>query len=453
MVLDKKFTARNQILYHIHSGRDSDALAILEGLLVGQLTPYWLDLYWYLLILERQGEHYEIARLARRWNEDEQIEDRGEGWCWINWALLKASLRLEDHDSGQATESNSRNELLCLIEQLKNKFRSINQEQLENKIKHSSDYPPGYYQPLQPQLHLAFLEQLLLVLSHSKDINVSMAIQLLTQPSCSKPSSNTPLDAAIKHFQEGEYDQCIDAIRQLRSLVIPLWTRELWAVCLFAVGRVEELEYWSLVLQQEASQSPLSLYVTGLWYQLRGPKEAESARRCLAQAAEKAPGHVGIWLALGHWQAAQGEHELAIEAYEQVRQAIDPHHQQEAILALGSEWLRVRDCNQASICLREAHQRDSQCPRVLNELGVLFWQRGEWQKAETAFTQALLETQYRDRSIKKVVEGNLLRARLYLACQDRVKQGNEPFLQVVKQIGNGEWLFGKELKAIFENSE
>ncbi len=94
------------------------------------------------------------------------------------------------------------------------------------------------------------------------------------------------------------------------------------------------------------------------------------------RATRKDPAFAPAWMALGHSFAAIGDHDQAIAAYARVISKIDPLSVP-ANLAVAAEYQRARKFVLAGPYINSAYAVAPTDPHVLNELGTLFFARGD----------------------------------------------------------------------------
>lgn len=118
-------------------------------------------------------------------------------------------------------------------------------------------------------------------------------------------------------------------------------------------------------------------------------------------------------MALAHSYASIGDHDQAVSSYAHIIRHIDDTCFP-ALIAIAAEYLRVSKPVIASPYIHMALTADGNDPFALNELGVLFYMRGDMKEAWSAFSKALVLIE--DPLTRSTISRNILLVRLKLSC-------------------------------------
>ena len=123
------------------------------------------------------------------------------------------------------------------------------------------------------------------------------------------------------------------------------------------------------------------------------------------------------WLALGNSYSSIGDHEQAQSCYARIIRHIDDQCIP-ALVAMASEYLRVNKPLLASPYLSMAVAVEPDNPDVLNELGVMFYVRGDLKMALEAFHRGRAQLPDRWNPRRITIESNILHTTAKLLIQD-----------------------------------
>lgn len=126
------------------------------------------------------------------------------------------------------------------------------------------------------------------------------------------------------------------------------------------------------------------------------------------------------WMALGHSYAALGDHDQAVSSYARIVRFIDSSCPL-ALVSIASEYIRVGKPVLASPYLHSALNLNGNDPYTLNELGILFYSRGELSQALDAFTRS--ESLFATSPSKRTVTRNRILTSIKLTCQNNNENG------------------------------
>ncbi|RXK38138.1 anaphase-promoting complex subunit 6 [Tremella mesenterica] len=126
-------------------------------------------------------------------------------------------------------------------------------------------------------------------------------------------------------------------------------------------------------------------YAVGLWY-FSGKRWAE-ARRYFSKANLIDSRFAPAWIAFAHSFAYEGEHDHAITAYSTSARLFQGSHL--PLLFIGMEHLQLAASTLAEEYLRAAEKLDPSDPLLLNELGVVAYNKEEYPLAVNYFKRAI----------------------------------------------------------------
>ncbi|WWC93598.1 hypothetical protein V866_000433 [Kwoniella sp. B9012] len=138
-------------------------------------------------------------------------------------------------------------------------------------------------------------------------------------------------------------------------------------------------------LVEQDPQAATTWYAVGLWY-FSGKRWAE-ARRYFSKANLIDSRFAPAWIAFAHSFAYEGEHDHAITAYSTSARLFQGSHL--PLLFIGMEHLQLSASNLAEEYFRAAEVINFSDPLLLNELGVVAYNREDYDQAASYFRKAL----------------------------------------------------------------
>ncbi|KAJ7650412.1 cell division control protein 16, partial [Roridomyces roridus] len=132
-------------------------------------------------------------------------------------------------------------------------------------------------------------------------------------------------------------------------------------------------------------ENPLSWYAVGVWY-LTNSKWPE-ARQYFSKTSLMDPRFGPAWIAFAHTFALEGEHDHAITAYSTSARMFSGSHL--PLMFVGMENITLSNYGQADEALTAALSLCDGDPLLINEIGVMAFNRGDYTKAYGLFQQAL----------------------------------------------------------------
>lgn len=156
--------------------------------------------------------------------------------------------------------------------------------------------------------------------------------------------------------------------------------------CLVELNMVNELYILSHKLIEELPKSELSWYSVGCYYYLIKGK-GDLAKRYLNKSTILNKNFGPAWLVLGHTFARDREHEHAMTSYRTASRLLVGSHIPS--LSLASELLSVYNDSLAEDFIMKAMKMQKDDPFPLNELGVLYYRKMDYERALKNFLKAL----------------------------------------------------------------
>ncbi|WRT68218.1 uncharacterized protein IL334_005194 [Kwoniella shivajii] len=138
-------------------------------------------------------------------------------------------------------------------------------------------------------------------------------------------------------------------------------------------------------LVEQDPQAATTWYAVGLWY-FSGKRWAE-ARRYFSKANLIDSRFAPAWIAFAHSFAYEGEHDQAITAYSTSARLFQGSHL--PLLFIGMEHLQLSASHLAEEYFRAAEAINASDPLLLNELGVVAYNKEEYDQAASYFRKAL----------------------------------------------------------------
>ncbi|OCF40492.1 anaphase-promoting complex subunit 6 [Kwoniella heveanensis CBS 569] len=138
-------------------------------------------------------------------------------------------------------------------------------------------------------------------------------------------------------------------------------------------------------LVEQDPQAATTWYAVGLWY-FSGRRWGE-ARRYFSKANLIDSRFAPAWIAFAHSFAYEGEHDHAITAYSTSARLFQGSHL--PLLFIGMEHLQLSASHLAEEYFRAAEAIDASDPLLLNELGVVAYNKEDYDQAASYFRKAL----------------------------------------------------------------
>ena len=220
-------------------------------------------------------------------------------------------------------------------------------------------------------------------LGHGRKTDASKVCEVL-KPLCS--SLDLLCSNADRHFQ----DMNIEACFQLTSNILeqdPYHSNALLLhiACCVQKGRVEELFSLGQRLVNYFPQASLAWYAVGCYYIVT--KKHQNARKYLTKAVTLGPQFAPAHMAFGLSFATEGEHDQAIAAFSNAARVMKGSHL--PLMYLGREYFLTGATSISTRFMKSALTIAPHNPALLQEIGVMLTNSGNYEKAEKYLKQAI----------------------------------------------------------------
>ena len=155
--------------------------------------------------------------------------------------------------------------------------------------------------------------------------------------------------------------------------------------CLYELGGRNKLFYKSHQMAEFHPTNPMTWLAIGTYY-LSINKVVE-ARKSFSKATTINPNFGQAWIGFAHTFAIEGEHEQAISAYAYAARLFPGTHLPN--LFLGMQHMAMSNLQMAQEYLLASHYICNADPLLLNELGVLYFHKAQFDKAHSYLCTAL----------------------------------------------------------------
>ncbi|XP_031573394.1 cell division cycle protein 16 homolog [Actinia tenebrosa] len=159
--------------------------------------------------------------------------------------------------------------------------------------------------------------------------------------------------------------------------------------CLVELRKANSLFYFAHKLVDNYPQKAVSWYAVGCYYYLI--EKYEQARRYFSKSTAIERVFGPAWLGFGHSFAAEGEHDQAMAAYFTASKLMPKCHL--PLLYIGLEYGKTNNMKLAERFFTQALTLSPKDPFVLQEMGVIEYQNGDYPRAEKHFKDALEKAQ------------------------------------------------------------
>jgi len=207
------------------------------------------------------------------------------------------------------------------------------------------------------------------------------------RPGCGLNSNADVLAARAEWlFYSGDFRKCYDITMEVmqsnpfEKVIVPIHL----AVCV-ELKQKNELFLVGHRLVEEFPSSGLSWYAVGCYY--LAAKMNDSARRYFSKATVLDSKFAPAWIGFGHAFAAQDESDQAMAAYRTASRLFPGCHI--PVMCIGMEYMRTNNLPLAEQLLLNAKSVCPLDPMIYNELGVLYFRNGDYNKATRLLREAL----------------------------------------------------------------
>ncbi|CAY68030.1 Subunit of the anaphase-promoting complex/cyclosome (APC/C) [Komagataella phaffii GS115] len=201
-----------------------------------------------------------------------------------------------------------------------------------------------------------------------------------------KGNNDLNLAKAELLFLQCKFDTCLTVCETiLKDNQFSFNTLPLYLSCLYELDAKNKL---FLVSHQLAEYHP-NHYITwlsiGIYY--ISIKKINESRIFFSKSTMLAPNFAPAWIGFAHTFAIEGEHEQAISAYSTAVRLFPGSYL--PYLFLGMQYLQMNNLTLAYEYLSNSMLICDRDPLLLNELGIIYYHRGELSKAEHMFNRSL----------------------------------------------------------------
>ncbi|QPG75092.1 hypothetical protein FOA43_002433 [Brettanomyces nanus] len=198
-------------------------------------------------------------------------------------------------------------------------------------------------------------------------------------------------------YAQCRFQDCLDMCRQIMDQ--NEWNLQImpnYLSCLYETGGKNELFLSAHKLAENYPNNYITWLAIGIYYFAIG--RTNDARLFFSKASILNPSFGPAWIGFAHTFAVEGEHEQAISAYATASRLFPGSHLPN--LFLGMQYLQMNNLILAQEYLTSSLLICPTDPLLLNELGVLYYNRGQLAKAENVLQKALVASKSLDSSAK-----------------------------------------------------
>ncbi|KAJ3842108.1 hypothetical protein F5878DRAFT_715821 [Lentinula raphanica] len=191
-------------------------------------------------------------------------------------------------------------------------------------------------------------------------------------------------DALYANFR---WSDCFVITTRILSLVaIHNATTPLHIACMYHLKHLHsKLFILAHEMVDREPENPISWYAVGVWYLSNG-KWAQ-ARQYFSKTSLMDPRFGPAWIAFAHTFAMEGEHDHAVTAYSTCARMFTGSHL--PLMFVGMEHITLSNFDQADEALDASFSMCDGDPLLLNERGVMAYNRGHYTEAADLFKRAL----------------------------------------------------------------
>ncbi|ORX75331.1 TPR-like protein, partial [Anaeromyces robustus] len=215
---------------------------------------------------------------------------------------------------------------------------------------------------------------------------INLALERLDKDFYLGNNSDILLSQANKYYTQCKFKECLEMT--LKILEIDKFNMDcilLHLVCLYELQKKNDLFYISHQLVDYYPNHEISWFAVGCYYLLIG--QSSEARRYFSKSSTICPTFGSAWIGFAHSFAAESEHDQAILAYSTAAKLFQGIHL--PAMFIGMQHLQINNNQLAEGFLTVAYNICKSDPTLLNELGVLYYNKKEYQKAIDYFEEAL----------------------------------------------------------------
>jgi anaphase-promoting complex subunit 6 len=219
---------------------------------------------------------------------------------------------------------------------------------------------------------------------HLDEIN--LALERLDKDFYLGSNQDIMLSQANKYYTQSKFTECFELT--LKILDNDRFNMEcvlLHLVCLYELQKKNELFYIAHQLVEYYPNHEISWFAVGCYYLLIG--QSSEARRYFSKSSTICPTFGSAWIGFAHSFAAESEHDQAILAYSTAAKLFQGIHL--PAMFIGMQHLQINNNQLAEGFLTVAYNICDSDPTLLNELGVLYYNKKEYRRAIDYFEKTL----------------------------------------------------------------
>lgn len=191
-------------------------------------------------------------------------------------------------------------------------------------------------------------------------------------------------DALYAQFRWADCYTITTRILGLVSIHDP--TMPLHIACMYHLNHLHsKLFILAHELVEREPENPISWYAVGVWYLASG--KWPQARQYFSKTSLMDPRFGPAWIAFAHTFAMEGEHDHAVTAYSTCARMFTGSHL--PLLFVGMEQIMLSNHLLADEALNAAYATCDGDPLLINELGVMAFTHGDYQRAADLFKRSL----------------------------------------------------------------
>ncbi|SMN17691.1 similar to Saccharomyces cerevisiae YKL022C CDC16 Subunit of the anaphase-promoting complex/cyclosome (APC/C) [Maudiozyma saulgeensis] len=187
-------------------------------------------------------------------------------------------------------------------------------------------------------------------------------------------------------FSNCKYNECLDycerylAKDELNPKILPTYI-----ACLQELGATNKLFLVSHKLAERIPKDAITWYSVATYYM--SLKKIGEARKFYSKSLIMDPSFAAAWLGFVHTFAAEGEQDQALAAYSTAARFFPGNHLPN--MFLGMQYMSLNNYALAEEYFTLAYDICSQDPLLLNEMGVLYFKKDEYEKSKKFLNKAM----------------------------------------------------------------
>ncbi|KAF9189570.1 anaphase promoting complex subunit cdc16 [Haplosporangium sp. Z 767] len=192
------------------------------------------------------------------------------------------------------------------------------------------------------------------------------------------------------YFTQCRFDKCLECTKKILDMdKYNLVCMPMHLVSLYELDLKNDLFYIAHELVDRHPKEAVAWFAVGVYYYLT--KNMSEARRYFGKASSTDRHYGPAWIGFGHSFAMEGEHDQAISAYATSSKLFQGSH-------LGAMYLGMQHLQQNNVLLAQKYLTsclaicDSD-PLLLNELGVMYYNMGQYEDAVQSFLKVIEKLQ------------------------------------------------------------